>query len=200
MKLKSKKKKYKVTLITEMLGTLPKDPEVYKRYIATKEDEIQAADNLPEYTEEGGWTTFARNGTGEIIIYDYMIKGFLKSACETLMANGAIKKIPAYKKWFDRLVFVWPRQIPTGKMEPDSIVERPLRAMTAQGPRVTVTRSDALGVGTEFEFEVELLENDKKITWEVIEQCLAYGRYVAFGQWRGSGGYGRAEFVEVKVQ
>jgi len=195
--MKTERKKYKATLVTEMLGTLPKDPEVYKRYIATKEDEIENAENL-EYTEQGGWTTFARNGNGEIVIYDYMIKGFLKSACETMMANGEIKKIPAYKKWFDRLVFVWPRLIATGKKEADLVVERPLRAMTAQGPRVTVTRSDALAVGTEFVFEIELLENDKKIDWKVIEKCLAYGKYVAFGQWRGSGGYGRAEFVKVE--
>ena len=195
--MKTSKKRFKATLITEMLGTLPKDPEVYKRYIATKEDEIENAENL-EYTEKGGWTTFAKDSDGEIFIYDYMIKGFLKSACETLMANKAVNKIPAYKKWFDRLVFIWPRRIMIGKKEADLVIERPLRAMTAQGPRVTVTRSDALDIGTTFEFEVELLKNDKKIDWKLIEACMDYGKYVAFGQWRGSGGYGRAEFIEVK--
>jgi len=195
--MQSEKRRYRATLITPMLGTLPKDPEVYKRYIATKEDEIENAENM-EYTEEGGWTTFARNGTGEIIIYDYMVKGFLKAACETLMATGEVGKISAYKKWFDRLVFIWPRAINTGKSEPDEVIERPLRAMTAKGPRVTVTRSDSLAAGTEFEFEIEVLKNDKKINWKLIEKCLAYGKYVCFGQWRGSGGYGRAEFVEVK--
>lgn len=195
--MKTERRKFRARLITHQLGTLPKDPEVYKRYIATKEDEIENAENL-EYVEEGGWTTFARNGDGEIIIYDYMIRGFIKQACETLQATGELNKIPAYSKWLDRLVFVWPRMIGTGKTEPDEIIERPLRAMTAKGPRVTVTRSDALAPGTEFEFEIELLENGKKITWEVIEKCLEFGKYVGFGQWRGSGGFGRVEFEKVR--
>lgn len=199
--MKTEKRKYKVTLLTQMLGTLPKDAEVYKRYIATKADETEDAKNLPdqESTEKGGWTTFARDKDGEVFIYDYMIKGFLKAACETLMANKAITKITAYKKWFDRLVFIWPRRIMLGINEKElESMERPLRAMTAQGPRVTVTRSDTLPEGTQFEFEIELLDNDKQITWDVLEKCMDYAKYVGFGQWRGSGGHGRAEFELVE--
>lgn len=190
-------KKVTIRFMTKLLGTVPKDPEVYASYISSKapvpedgEQEIKTVDEI----EEKGWTGFHRNMAG-IFIYDYTIKGFLKAAYEACEANGIIKKIPAYKKWFDKLVFVFPREISLGITEPDGTLERPLRAMTPRGPRVTLTRSDYIDEGRDIEFQLVLLENSKGITWDVINECLAYGELVGLGQWRGSGGYGRFEVV-----
>lgn len=197
-----------IEFMTPMLGTAPKNPEVYKEYIATKapkevdvEDEIGTVPApTNEELEARGWSGFhVFNGEGprkgELLIYDYMIKGFIKSAMEVLQANGVVPKIPAYKKWVDLLVFVDPRHIMTGLREPDGCLERPLRVMTPKGPRVAVTRSDFIKEGRQLSFQVKLLKNNKNITWDLLHACLAYGEYVGLGMWRGSGSHGRFKVV-----
>lgn len=191
-----------VTLTENQLGTVPKSKEVYANYIATKapapangEEEVETV----EEAEERGWSTFHKDDIG-LLVYDYMIKGFLKDALETLMENGTVTpKIKAYKKWIDRLVFVYPRRIHFMRdehalKEPDGCEERPLRAMGPKGERVTLVRSDYVIPGTSLKFEIELLKNTKGLTWEVIEQCLEFGRRIGLGQWR-SGGWGRFDFI-----
>jgi hypothetical protein len=196
--MNSEKKEYQIEFTTPMLGTCPKNQEIYKNYISDKalkkyperEEEILTESEFVENAEEKGWTGFLKDENG-LYIQDHMIKGFLKAAFETCMENGQIDKIPAYKKWLDVLVFVSPRKIYFNKQEPDEVIERPLRAMTAQGPRVTLTRSDSINEGTKINFTIEVLNNKKKINIDSIETALSFGEYVGLGQWRGSGGYGR---------
>jgi len=186
--------------LEKLLGTVPKDQEVYARFVASKALESVLVDEELETIEEvegKGWTGFHKNSQG-LFIYDYMIKGFLKCACEVCMSVGALPKISAYKKWIDLAVFIDPRQIPLGKTEPDGCLERPLRTITVKGPRVTVCRSDYIDAGTEIDFTVRVLKVKAGINRVAIEQMLDYGQYVGLGQWRGSGGYGRFEVVEVK--
>lgn len=197
------KKEIKIRFISPMLGTVPKDPEIYKTYISDKaiekhpdkEEEINEEIDSVQKIEKKGWTGFHQDDNG-LFIYDYMIKGFVKSAVETLMENGSIKKIVAYKKWIDRTFFVFPRKIYFGKTKPDQIIERPLRAMTAQGPRVSLARSDAISGGSELSFNIEVLKNNKNLTIDTIIEALKYGKYVGLGQWRGSGGYGQFEVID----
>lgn len=199
--MKSETEEVKIRFTSEMLGTVPKDPDVYKAYIQDKAAEqypenkdIQDEVNNVDRVEEKGWTGFHRDENG-LFIYDYMIKGFIKAATETLMENGAVKKIPAYKKWIDRMVFIFPRKIYFGKMEADRVIERPIRVMIAQGPRVSLIRSDAVDAGTEITFTVEILNNSKGVNKNLVKEALEYGRYVGLGQWRGSGGYGQFEVL-----
>ena len=203
-------RKIKIRLLTPMLGTVPYDKDVYAKYIVEKAkelakntgkkpEEIEAEVETVEDVEMKGWTGFHKDEEGVFFIYEYMQKGFLKSAVETLQEGGVIKKIPAYKKWIDRLIQVTPRRIyfsgnPT---EADGVLERPLRTMTPKGERVTVTRSDYMDVGRELEFTFGLLPNSKGLTWGVIETCLEYGQHIGYGQWRGSGGYGRFELLSI---
>jgi len=73
--------KVKIKTKTELLGTVPKDPEVYASWIETKKPaEIQEneSENV-EKIEEKGWTGFMKDENG-LFIYEYMIKGFLKNA------------------------------------------------------------------------------------------------------------------------
>ena len=196
MSLRDKEERFKVKLrlIEPLLGTVPKDPDVYSRYIASKAPQEDLIDEEVDTVEleEQGWTGFHKDDKG-IFIYNYMIKGFLKSACEVCMGAGVIKKITAYKKWIDLTVFVDPRRIRFGKTEPDGWLERPLRTMTPKGPRVTVCRSDYVDEGTEIEFTIRVLPNKVGLDKALIAQLLEYGQYVGLGQWRGSGGYGRFE-------
>ena len=51
-------KHFRIELITEMLGTVPKDPDIYKTYIESKKpEEITDEEYLSvEKIEEKGWT------------------------------------------------------------------------------------------------------------------------------------------------
>lgn len=196
---------YEVTLVTDLLGTVPKNQDVYASYISTKaaefaknrgEDEKQVVDDKTteevetvETVEAKGWTGFHKDEKG-LFLYSYMVKGFLKTAIEVLVENKAINKIPAYKKWIDRMIFIEPRRLHFQLKEPDGVLERPLRTMTAKGERVTVSRSDFIRAGRPITFTIKRLSTPK-ISWEIIETALAYGEYVGLGQWRGSGGYGQ---------
>lgn len=197
----------KVELLYPLLGTAPKNKDVYATYVASKAPKIEDGEGeteTVEEVEERGWQGFHMMGKGEarrVIIYDYVVKGFLKSALEALMAMEEVPKVPAYKKWIDKCVFAYPREITVKMGEPDGVLERSLRGITAQGERVTLVRSDFVEAGTRFGFEVEVLRNVKGITAEVVRKCLAYGKWVGLGGWRGSGGYGRftCEVEEVTV-
>lgn len=194
------RREVRIRLIEKMLGTVPKNKEIYKTYIVGKraeldEDLVKEEVETVEEVEEKGWTGFHTDEQG-LFLFDYMIKGFLKSGIEVAMEMGAINKIVAYKKWVDLVVFVWPRRIYLNLQDPAGVLERPLRTMTAKGPRVALSRSDYVDEGCEFSFEVEILKNKKGLDWVALEQAFDYGRYVGLGQWRGSGGYGRFELVD----
>ena len=75
-----------IRLIEPMLGTVAKDPKVYKRFIESKKpvevkgDESSTVDQTNvEDLELRGWTGFHKDEKG-LFIYDYVVKGFLKNA------------------------------------------------------------------------------------------------------------------------
>lgn len=65
--------------------------------------------------------------------------------------------------------------------------ERPLRAMTALGPRVTVARSEQLPAGVTFRCGLTVFPGE--ITEEALRELLDYGFYCGLLQWR-NGGFG----------
>lgn len=73
------------------------------------------------------------------------------------------------------------------------ILERPLRAETAMGPRVTLTRSDVLNPGTKLVFTLKVIWPDV-FTEEVLRQFMERGELVGYGQWR-TGSYGRFTYT-----
>src|SRR5262249_758946 len=125
-------------------------------------------------------------------LYDYAIKGFICESARTMKQFGAIKQLQDKCK---RYVFVQPRKVrlPAIAKEP---LERPLRAMTAQGPRVTVTRSDVVTAGAVIEFDLAVLEGGS-ITEGLLREVFNYGQFMGLGQWR-SGSYGRFELVSLE--
>lgn len=191
----------RLTLLAPMLGTVPKNKEVYKDYILAKAEkkgiETNEAQELQtiEELDEKAYTGFHQDETG-IFIYNYMIKGNIKTNMETLIMARAIEKIAAYKTYMDRILSITPRKLrfnaPDGRLikESSDTLQRSLRVMTMQGPRVSLAKSDIIGTGCYADFTVRLLENPK-IKMTHIKKCLAYGEYHGIGQWRGSGEYGR---------
>jgi hypothetical protein len=192
MNMQMDKKRFTVEFLTEFLGTVSKDPEIYRTYIESKKPETENHEDeylTVEKVEEKGWQGFHRDDNG-LFVYEYMIKGFLKHAGNVLKEQ---LKIKALRSKLDDFCFVYPRRIYLGQKDPDGIIERPLRAMTAQGPRVTLVRSDFIMAGKRIEFEIGLLSH-KEIKWQVIEELFAYGEVSGLGQFR-NGGYGRFAVV-----
>lgn len=185
--------KVTLTLTEEMLGTKASNPDVFADYIASKHpsgtpqrDELDNA----EHREEAGTTVFHREN-GVVGIYDYQIKGFFKDACGSMnrfdaSARNGLEKLSAFKTKIDGCIFVSPRFIPVILPTGGSvgICERPLRADTAQGPRVSLCRSETVPAGSVLEFEIQILSKD---LIEYVRAWLGYGMLRGLGQWRNSG-------------
>ena len=183
----------KITFTTSVLGTQP-NKDIATEYITSKavdehgnlpEDELLT---LPEAMQKG--TTGFHRLDGKTIYYDYMVKGFLKEAGLTF--NG-LRNVKNLRSKIENLVFVEPRQI--ALLLPDGATmtycERPLRAMTAQGPRTSVARSEELPAGTRLECKLKVY--DGPISFELLQDLLSYGADKGLGQWR-NGGHGRFTF------
>ncbi len=176
-----------IELIEKMLGTVCKNRELYKRFIESKKPEGVEEDEAEtvEEIEEAGWDGFHSDGKG-IFIYDYMIKGFLKSAAVALKDQIQLK---APKSKIDRYVHIKPRRIHFGKEKPDGTIERAIRCQTMRGERISLKRSDYVNEGAKLSFTIELITN-KNINETMLRTMLEYGRYCGLGEWRNSS-YGR---------
>lgn len=203
MKLDCTKYEVTLTLREPLLGTVPKDPDVYASYVASKAalTDDQLAEELATVgkVEEKGWTGFHKLPDGMPIIYDYAIKGYFKEACSMLRRNPRSEsaKLTAHKKIVDGLVFVTPRQIPI-KLNGDlGVLERPLRAQTAQGERIALSRSDTAPAGSTITFT--LVVYDPKVDRAILTEWLDYGVLHGLGQWR-KGGYGSFTYTLNKIE
>ena len=188
----------KLTFMDDILGTAPSDPEIHRSYIASKapdamstEEEV-AALGVDEVTEKG-MTVFHKDEDGNPVIWNYQIKGFFKSACSAMRAIEGTKssKLKAYKKQIDLRIFVFAdaenkaeRKIRINVNGEIGSCQRPLRAQTMQGERVTLANSESIPAGSSVEFDIVLLEPKDRA---MIEEWLDYGSLNGIGQWRNSG-------------
>lgn len=194
-------RKVKLTLLEELLGTTPSNPDIYRDFIgskapdaATLEKEVEALG--VDAVADKGRTVFSRTEDGQPFIYDYHVKGFFKDACSMLSrvsgkdADG--KKAPlnesgklrAFKKVIDGLIFVADRQIPIHVNGECGDCQRPLRAQTAQGERVSLASSETVPAGSTLEFSIVCLDPSH---FKAVEEWLDYGQLRGLGQWRNSG-------------
>lgn len=187
-----------------MLGSSPASTEVYQKFIGEKlRDEREKlgeeVETLPAADKNlMGRSVYHKDDKG-IFLFDYKIRGFLKSAAEAITGR---EEIPAYKSKIDKWVFVGPRRIylhapePASHIlqEPDGVLERPIRAMTMQGPRVSLKASEIVKEGTWINFEICVLPlGQKEFSEEILVAWLHYGAWQGLGEWR-NGSYGRFEF------
>jgi hypothetical protein len=187
-----KEMKVTLTFTEEVLGTANNDPLLHDNFIASKAPnaknrEQEVADLGVEEVVERGMTVFPRMDDGKTpFLYDYQIKGFFKDACGMLrvVKGSESSKIKAYKKEIDGRIFVKERKIPfvlDGKMNE---CQRPLRAQTPQGERVSIAHSETVPAGSRVSFTVQCLVDDDV---KLIREWLDYGACRGIGQWRNSG-------------
>jgi hypothetical protein len=203
-------RKYRITFLAELLGTAPLSKEIYQDWIASRAPKVEDGDEEVEMIhDEKGITGFHRDADG-IYILGHMVKGFFKEAgnnlkeavenpnqppkvsevdgepAVTVKGKGRPKKdgISNLRSKIDNYVFIKPRYIWL-KETHDGLLERPIRVMTAKGPRVSLTCSQYVNIGTQIEFSVKLYPN-KELSWDLIETLLNYGEDKGLGQWRNA--------------
>lgn len=183
--------KIRLTFTEALLGTWPNNPDVARDFIASKapdagtiEDEI-AATSVSEVIEKG-MTVFPKLEDGTPFLYDYQIKGFFKDSCGMLarVKTSESSKLKAYKKIIDGLIFVEPRKIPITMSGEIRSCQRPLRAQTAQGERVSLANSEEIPAGSSVELTVVTLDPAHE---KALREWLDYGILRGIGQWRNSG-------------
>lgn len=193
----------RLELLTDMLGTRAKHPEIMKTWLGlvegVGEDEKQVAEGMevdPDIDERElkRWTGFPKDEQG-IYIWSVLVKGWLKELGNNYAKHMDVK---AARSKINNFVFVHPRKIYLGLDEPDGVLERPLRAETMKGPRITLVKSDTVSAGTHIAFELHILGHPE-ITPQFIENLMTYGQFMGLGQWR-TGGYGQCKLISFKIR
>jgi len=190
--METKDIKVRITFIEELLGTAAADPEIHRTYIGglapdAQSTEEEVASLGVDEVVENAMSVFSRDENDKPVLWDYQIKGLFKDACSMLgrlkgMTESA--QIKAYKKIIDGLIFIFPRKIPIifeGKV---GSCQRPLRASTAQGERITLANSETVPAGSYIDVTIKLLDQSLKTA---VLEWLKYGRLRGLGQWRNSG-------------
>lgn len=188
----------KLSFISPILGSAPSNKDVYENYVASKHvdatPEQTAAEvaMIPELPQTGKTIFRVDPDTKGLMFLPHQIRGFLKEAGSAISG----KALTAYKSKIDKWVFVEPDKIFIMRdgekiTQADTTCERPLRAVTAQGPRVSLLSSEQINEGVTVDFDLLVLPlGQKEITRELLESWLEYGRFQGISQWR-NGSYGR---------
>lgn len=201
--------KVEVTFTEPMLGGAPLNSDIYGKYITTKKGaeyptnpltDTEISEELGSLPDgEKGATGFHRDCNGNPFVYDYTWRGYFKEAAGFLrMIEGTESKgLTAFKKKIDGLLFVYPRRIPLIAAGPITLNQRPLRAETMQGPRVTLACSEQVPEGSTMSLELVSL-SDSIMSEELIREWLEYGAVKGFGQWRNAS-FGRIAYEMEKT-
>lgn len=181
--------------ISPLLGTASTNKRIYRDFIASKAMTtvngniphlpVDEAEMVTE-NDTPGMTGFLRDeATGKPVLSAHMIKGYLKEACSAMreVKNTQAAKLTAYKSKLNRFVFVNPRFIPIVYTGEITLNERPLRAETAQGPRVTLACSEQIERAS-IAFTLRVI--GESITEDILKECFFYGQSMGIGQWRNA--------------
>jgi hypothetical protein len=192
--------KVRINFFEGVLGMSPANENIYRDFIGSKspsaasvEEEVEAL-GAEGYVEKQ-MTVFPKEN-GVPFIWDYQIKGFFKDACGGLrkVKGTESSKIKAFKKEIDKLIFPEPRKIFFENYGTIGECQRPLRASTPQGERISLAISEEIPAGASLTFSVVCF-TDESIS--LVREWLDYGKYSGFAQWRNSG-KGRFTWEEIE--
>lgn len=206
-------------MIEELMGR-DLEPEEYEGLKLGKFKTFEDLKETMMELEKKGITCFFRDAEGRPCIGNHMILGYLKAAAERLCRNTPAKKgavlssLTHTVSMINQYVSVEPDFIPASldlvrdEEGKPKYLQRSLRAKTAQGPRISLAKSELLPAGTRFDFELEIEgrrveEKGKLIDNFAIEPKHLYemfkaGRGKGLGQWRNVGN-GKFEIIKMEV-
>lgn len=132
------------------------------------------------------------------MIGDHMILGFLKASAEAICRtlprkNGTVMGSTSFTQSIvnqhvriGEQFITFDHDIKRGTNGEPAFLQRSLRAMTAQGPRVSLAKSEAVPAGAKLSFELKVLKNSP-MTEEHLRTLFSYGELCGLGQWRNAG-------------
>ena len=170
-----KELKVRITFKQGVLGTQTGDKECYRSFIGSKapdattlEDEV-ANLGADEVIEKG--KTFFPRHDDKPFIYDYQLKGFFKSACSAMskVKGSKSEKMKAFKKNIDLRIFIKDRYNFFDNVTEITELQRPLRANTPTGERVSLAISEMINAGATVDFTVVCLVDEDIDT---AQECL----------------------------
>jgi len=189
--------KVEIELLSPMLGTTPKNPEIYKNFIESKKPvtTTESESDHIEIAEGKGWLGFQKDEQG-LFLYDYMIKGFLKSAANVIREN---QDLTAVRKHVVDFINVEPRRIyftPT-IMEPQDVIEQAITGWTPSGKITALQRCDVINEGAKFTCTLKVLKN-KVVDENILKDLLSYGEWQGLLKFR-QGGFGKFKYTLTKM-
>ncbi len=199
--MKTEKMFIRIDFTEDILGSLPADKDILTRFISHKANapwlEAEEGDCLPEKTDDSNHTVFPQDHLG-MFLWNYHLKGFIKEAGNNLKDHVNVKNL---RSKMDNFLFVHDRRLYLyrGKdiiQDADSILERPLRAQTARGPRVSLVGSERVSTPVTIYSTLELLYH-KELNFELVKDLLTYGKLKGLGQWRNAS-WGTFDWAEVQ--
>lgn len=138
-------------------------------------------------------------------IGDHMIYGFLKASAEAIgrtlpKKNGTVLNSTSYTQSLinqhlraDDAFITFNKDIQRNDDGSPYFLQRSLRAMTAQGPRITLAKSEVVPAGASLEFNLKVMKNSP-LTEDALNTLFIYGQMTGLGQWRNSG---KGSFIHV---
>lgn len=157
-------------------------------------------ETFQELDLKGTTVFFWDKETNKPVLGDHMISGFLKAAAEAIGRTLPTKKgemlhsisytqsiINQHFRCDDPFLPI-NKDVVRKEDGQSWFFQRPLRAMTAQGPRVTLAKSEVVEKGAVIEFTFFVLQ-DSPLTEKILRTLFSYGQMVGLGQWR-NGGHG----------
>lgn len=165
--------------------------------LSGKLDELK--ETFEELDTKGTTVFFWDKETNRPCIGDHMIYGYLKAAAEAICRTketkkGTVMHSASYTQMLinqhvrcTKQFIVSDRDIRRDEHGHPKHLQRSLRVITAQGPRVTLAKSEIIPAGSSFEFNIRVMKNSA-ITEDVLRELFSYGEYFCgLGQWRNAG-------------
>lgn len=181
-------------------------PEERKEAIAGKLEKLR--ETLVEMNVKGTTVFFWDKTTDRPSIGDHMIYGFLKAAGSAISKtmdrkNGTVLQSDSYTSSLinqhvrcQTPFIVFDQDIARNKDGSPAYCQRSLRAMTAQGPRISLAKSEVVSAGARLQFKINVMKNSQ-IDAGVLNTLFEYGQMSGIGQWRNSG---KGQFVHELMQ
>lgn len=181
--------------LSELMG-MPLSPDQEGLLAAGKLEELR--ETFADLDTKGTTVFFQDDKTGRPMIGDHMIYGFMKAAAEAIgrtlpRKNSTMLQSISYTQ---SIINQHARvEEPFITFDKDSVkdasgkpiyLQRSLRAETAQGPRISLAKSERILKGAKLDFTMKVLAGSP-LTEEVIRKLFDYGEIVGLGQWRNSG-------------